>query len=86
MRVCFMVNIEKIQIEGHKLMYHVNEDLSETNNLLENPTSEELKLASQMNQDMVEWLQTNNAPTGTWVKDGSSVPYPKEDGVRKYKK
>jgi arylsulfatase A-like enzyme len=67
------------------LMYHVNEDLGEQNNLLENPSSELMELALQMNHDMLEWLETNNAPTGTWVEGGGKVPYPKEDGVVKYK-
>ena len=61
---------------------HVNEDLSEVNNLLENPSSKDMELALQMNRDMLEWLEMNNAPTGTWVKGGGKVPYPKEDGVR----
>jgi len=68
------------------LMYHVNEDLGEQNNLLENPSSEEMELALQMNQEMLEYLEENNAPTGTWVKGGDKVPYPKEDGVKKYRK
>ena len=68
------------------LMYHVNEDLSEVNNLLENPSSKEKELALVMNHDMLEWLEVNNAPTGTWVKGGGKVPYPKEDGVLKYYK
>lgn len=54
-------------------------------NLLDKPTSKELKLAQVMNRDMRKWLKDNNAPTGTWVKGGGKVPYPREDGIDKYK-
>ncbi|MGY6647991.1 sulfatase-like hydrolase/transferase [Wenyingzhuangia sp. IMCC45574] len=66
-------------------MYHINKDLSEKNNLLENPTTKEMKIALDMNKDMLAWLKQNKAPTGTWVENGEKVPFPKKDGVKKYK-
>ncbi|WP_298551278.1 sulfatase-like hydrolase/transferase [uncultured Algibacter sp.] len=66
-------------------MYHLNEDLPEKNNLLESPTSKEIEIALSMNADMLAWLKANNAPTGTWVKNGENVPYPLKDGVKKHK-
>jgi hypothetical protein len=38
-----------------------------------------------MNADMLDWLKTNSAPTGTWIKNGEKVPYPKANDVQKYK-
>jgi arylsulfatase A-like enzyme len=67
-------------------MYHVNSDISEKKNLLNNPTKKQLKIALQMNADMLAWLKANKAPTGTWVKNGENVPYPKKDRVKAYKK
>ena len=67
------------------VMYHLNKDLSEKTNLLDNPSSEEMQIALEMNADMLAWLKANNAPTGTWVKNGEKVPYPKIEGVSKYK-
>ena len=67
-------------------MYHVNSDISEKKNLLNNPTKKQLKIALQMNANMLAWLKANKAPTGTWVKNGENVPYPKKDGVKAYKK
>ncbi|TXG39549.1 sulfatase-like hydrolase/transferase [Seonamhaeicola maritimus] len=66
-------------------MYHLNKDLSEENNLLENPTSKEMRIALSMNSDMLAWLKANNAPTGTWIKNGEKVPHPLVDSVKKYK-
>ena len=67
-------------------LYNITKDISEKRNILENPSSTEMEIAFQMNTDMLTWLKTNNAPTGTWVKNGQTVPYPKMDGVKKYKK
>ena len=67
-------------------LYNITKDISEKRNILENPSSTEIEIASQMNADMLSWLKTNNAPTGTWVKNGQAVPYPKIDGIKKYKK
>jgi arylsulfatase A-like enzyme len=67
-------------------LYNITKDISEKRNILENPSSTEMEIALQMNTDMLSWLKTNNAPTGTWVKNGQAVPYPKMDGVKKYKK
>ena len=67
-------------------MYHVNSDISEKKNLLNNPTKKQLKIALQMNANMLAWLKANKAPTGTWVKNGENVPYPKKDRVKAYKK
>jgi hypothetical protein len=39
-----------------------------------------------LNNDMLEGLKKNSAPTGTWVKGGGKVPYPQKDGVNKYTK
>ena len=67
-------------------LYNITKDISEKRNILEKPSSTEIEIALQMNADMLSWLKTNNAPTGTWVKNGQAVPYPKMDGVKKYKK
>ena len=67
-------------------LYNITKDISEKRNILENPSSTEMEIALQMNADMLSWLKTNNAPTGTWVKNGQAVPYPKIDGIKKYKK
>ena len=67
-------------------LYNITKDISEKRNILENPSSTEMEIALQMNADMLTWLKTNNAPTGTWVKNGKTVPYPKTDGVKKNKK
>jgi hypothetical protein len=45
-----------------------------------------MEIALQMNAEMLAWLKANNAPTGTWVKNGENVPFPKKDGVKTYKK
>ncbi len=66
-------------------MYNITKDISEKRNILENPTSIEIEIALQMNADMLAWLKTNKAPTGTWLKNGEKVPYPKLNGVEKYK-
>ena len=66
-------------------MYHLNSDISEKNNLLKKPTKKQLKIALQMNADMLAWLKTNKAPTGTWVKNGENVSYPLKRDVKKYK-
>jgi arylsulfatase A-like enzyme len=66
-------------------MYNITKDISEQRNILENPSSSEMEVALQMNADMLAWLKTNNAPTGTWVKNGEKVPYPLADGVKKNK-
>ena len=66
-------------------MYHVNSDISEKKNLLNNPTKKQLKIALQMNADMLAWLKANKAPTGTWVKNGENVSYPLKRDVKKYK-
>ncbi len=66
-------------------MYHLNSDISEKTNLLNNPTKKQLKIALQMNADMLAWLKANNAPTGTWVKNGANVPYSKKKAVKAYK-
>lgn len=65
-------------------MYNLNNDIGEEINLLKNPTHKNMEIALKMNLDMVAWLRANKAPTGTFVKDGNTVPYPKEDGVKKY--
>ena len=67
-------------------MYNITKDISEKRNVLKNPTSKEMEIALQMNADMLAWLKANNAPTGTWVKNGENVPFPKKDGVKTYKK
>ena len=67
-------------------MYNITKDISEKINILENPTSTEMEIALKMNADMLVWLKTNNAPTGTWVKNGEKVPYPKANDVQKYSK
>ncbi len=67
-------------------MYHINKDLSEKTNLLENPSNQHMDIALKMNADMVAWLKANKAPTGTWVKNGDIVPYPSSNAVKKYKK
>jgi len=70
---------------GEFEMYNITKDISEKRNILENPTSTEIEIALQMNADMLAWLKTNKAPTGTWVKNGQKVPYPKGNGVAKYR-
>ena len=65
-------------------MYNITKDISEKRNILNNPTSKEMEIALQMNADMLAWLATNNAPTGTWVKNKEKVFYPKVEGVKKY--
>ncbi|WPR70130.1 sulfatase-like hydrolase/transferase [Flavobacterium sp. NG2] len=65
-------------------LYNLNKDLEENNNLLKNPSAKDMKIALKMNADMVAWLKANKAPTGTFVKDGAAVLYPKADGVNKY--
>ena len=45
-----------------------------------------MEIALKMNADMLAWLKTNNSPTGTWVKNGKKVPYPKVKEVKKYRK
>lgn len=87
---------KKIENEYYKLfyfyetnefeMYNITKDISEKINILENPTSTEMEIALKMNADMLVWLKTNNAPTGTWVKNGEKVPYPKANDVQKYSK
>lgn len=67
-------------------MYNITKDISEKINILENPTSTEMEIALKMNADMLAWLKTNNSPTGTWVKNGKKVPYPKVKEVEKYRK
>lgn len=67
-------------------LYNITKDISESRNILENPSPTEMEIALQMNADMLSWLKTNNAPTGTWVENEQAVPYPKMDGVKKYKK
>ncbi len=67
-------------------MYHLNSDLSEKKNLLDKPTKKQLNIALKMNADMLAWLKSNKAPTGTWVKNGANVPYPKKDAVKAYGK
>ena len=67
-------------------MYNITKDISEKRNILKNPTSKEMEIALQMNAEMLAWLKANNAPTGTWVKNGENVPFPKKDGVKIYKK
>ncbi|WP_298763476.1 sulfatase-like hydrolase/transferase [uncultured Polaribacter sp.] len=65
-------------------MYNITKDIFEKRNILENPTSAEMEIALKMNADMLAWLKTKNAPTGTWVKNGKKVPYPKLNEVKKY--
>ncbi len=67
-------------------MYHLNSDLSEKKNLLDKPTKKQLNIALKMNADMLAWLKSNKAPTGTWVKNGENVPFPKKDAVKAYGK
>jgi arylsulfatase A-like enzyme len=67
-------------------MYNITKDISKKINILENPTSTEMEIALKMNADMLAWLKTNNSPTGTWVKNGKKVPYPKVKEVKKYRK
>lgn len=67
-------------------MYNITKDISEKRNMLENPSTEEIEIALQMNSEMLTWLKANNAPTGTWAKSGEKVPYPRVNGVQKYLK
>ena len=67
-------------------MFNITKDISEKRNILKNPSSKEMEIALQMNTDMLAWLKTNNAPTGTWVKNKEKVTYPKVDGVKNYQK
>ncbi len=67
-------------------MYNITKDISEKRNILKSPTSKEIEIALQMNADMLAWLKSNKAPTGTWVKNGEKVPYPKANDVDKYRK
>lgn len=67
-------------------MYNITKDISEKRNILDNPSSKEIKIACKMNEEMLQWLKDNKAPTGTWVKNGDKVPYPIAKGVMKYKK
>ncbi|TBN02968.1 DUF4976 domain-containing protein [Hyunsoonleella flava] len=67
-------------------MYNITKDISEKRNILDNPTATEIEIALQMNADMLAWLKSNKAPTGTWVKNGEKVPYPKANHVHKYLK
>jgi hypothetical protein len=58
-------------------LFHVNEDLGEQNDLLQQPLPEQLTgLVKTMKHDLRAWLVENDAPTGTWAQDGSAVPYP----------
>jgi arylsulfatase A-like enzyme len=58
-------------------LFHVNEDLGEQNDLLQQPLPEQLTgLVKTMKHDLRAWLVESDAPTGTWAKDGSAVPYP----------
>ncbi|MFD0835655.1 sulfatase-like hydrolase/transferase [Mariniflexile aquimaris] len=66
-------------------LYNLKKDLGEKDNLLEKPTSKNMKVALKMNADMLAWLKANMAPTGTFIKNGNTVPYPKADAVSKYK-
>ena len=66
-------------------MYNITKDISEKRNILENPSSLEMEIALQMNADMLDWLKTNSAPTGTWIKNGQKVPYPKANDVQNYR-
>nr|WP_262506715.1 sulfatase/phosphatase domain-containing protein [Siansivirga zeaxanthinifaciens] len=66
-------------------LYNLKKDLGEKDNLLEKPTSKNMKIALKMNADMLAWLKANMAPTGTFIKNGNTVPYPKADAVSKYK-
>ena len=65
-------------------MYNITKDISEKRNILKNPTTAEIDIALKMNAEMLTWLKINNASTGTWVKNGEKVPYPKLNGVKKY--
>lgn len=67
-------------------MFNITKDISEKRNILKNPSSKEMEIALQMNTDMLAWLKTNNAPTGTWVKNKEKVTFPKVDGVKNYQK
>ncbi|MBK1880431.1 sulfatase-like hydrolase/transferase [Pelagicoccus mobilis] len=58
-------------------LYHLNEDPGEKANLLEQRVPEQLNgLVRTMKRDLTAWLEDTQAPTGTWSKDGSPVPYP----------
>lgn len=72
--------------DGSYALYNLSKDIGETTNLLDgNPNQETLDLALKMNIKLQEWLMKREAPTGTFVKNGNKVPYPKPNGVMKYK-
>lgn len=59
-------------------LFHLNTDIEEKTDLLaKKKLPKDLAgLVRSMKSDLREWLVGAKAPTGSWVKDGSAVPYP----------
>ncbi|MDQ8183136.1 sulfatase-like hydrolase/transferase [Pelagicoccus sp. SDUM812005] len=61
-------------------LFHLNEDISEQNDLLAHRLPEQLTgLLKSMKRDMRDWLVATQAPTGTWIESGKPVDYPRAD-------
>ena len=65
--------------DGSYELYHISQDISESNNLLPSTDEKINSIAQQMNSDLHLWLSNNKAPTGTWRINGTPVPYPPLD-------
>ena len=49
--------------------------------LLDSDATQYATIAMQMNAELMQWLKTHQAPTGTWRVNGKPVAYPAADMV-----
>ena len=66
---------------GKFQLFHLNEDIGEQRDLLEQRLPEQLTgVVESMKRDLRDWLVETKAPTGTWAESGEVIDYPACNG------